>query len=405
MNSITKPHKLIVLLASLQAFGPLSIDMYLPGLPLMGEALGASEPQMQLTISAFLIGLFIGMIFYGPLSDKLGRRPLLLFGMSLYVISSLGCALVTDADQLVLLRLFQALGGGAASVLGRALVRDLFPIKEAARVLSLMHLMTMIATLIAPLLGHYLMEAFGWRSLFVSLMIFSGAVLLFYAVKIPETHPKEQRQASLTHAYRAYGTLLLDPKAMALILCMSLSFSGMFTYITASPYVYIEYFGLAQAQYAWLFSLNIASIILFVLINARAVRTISTHTMLMFGAVISCLSALVIGAFSLSEAPHLLGIILGLLGYVGVTGLIGSNCMALLLHAYPNNAGAASGLAVSVQFGCGALFSALTSALYSGSPLVMGALMAICGCLVLLCATAYQWLEKSHKPRKRSLST
>jgi DHA1 family bicyclomycin/chloramphenicol resistance-like MFS transporter len=404
MSSTLNPSRLIVLLAALQAFGPLSIDMYLPGLPTMGDALGANEAQMQLTISAFLVGLFIGMIFYGPLSDKMGRRPLLLFGMVLYAISSLGCAYVSDADQLITLRFFQAIGGGAASVLGRALVRDLFPIQEAARVLSLMHLVTMIATLLAPLMGYYLMQAFGWRALFISLMLFSTLVLLIYALKVPESHKKEAQQKSLWHAYRAYGHLLSNPKAMTLILCMSFSFAGMFAYITASPFVYIDYFGLSQSNYAWLFGLNIASIIVFVLINSKAVRSVSTLHMLLFGTCISCLSAVCIGYSALGNSPSLTGIILGLLGYVGVTGLIGSNCMALLLHAYPNNAGAASGLAVSVQFGCGALISTLTSTFYDGTPKIMGLFILICGGVVLTSALLHQGLEKSHKRPKTSIS-
>jgi DHA1 family bicyclomycin/chloramphenicol resistance-like MFS transporter len=405
MSGVHNPQRLIVLLAALQAFVPLSIDMYLPGLPAMGTALHAEEPHMQLTISVFLIGLFFGMLLYGPLSDKYGRRPLLLFGMTLYLISSIGCALVSSADQLITLRLFQALGGGAASVLGRALVRDLFPLQEAARVLSLMHLVTMIATLIAPLLGHYVMQALGWRALFYVLATFSSLVLLFYAIKIPETHPPAAQQSSVWAAYRAYGRIATDRQAMTLILCMSLSFAGMFTYITASPFIYIDYFALDQSNYAWLFSINIVSIIFFVLINAKAVRTIPTATMLLIGAVISFSSALFIGYWSSSSQPNLTGIVIGLLGYVGVTGMIGANCIALLLRAYPNNAGAASGLAISVQFGSGALFSTLTSTLYTGTPLVMGGLITLCGTIACMCALAYRYLEKSQNLQKRSIST
>lgn len=150
MPAVANPQRLIVPLAALVAFGPLSIDMYLPSLPMIAEDLQASEAHIQLTISVFLAGLWLGMLLYGPLSDRFGRRRLLLGGISLYVLASLGCAMAVSAEQLIFYRLVQALGGAAAAVLARAIVRDLFPLSEAARVLSLMHLVTMFATLVAP---------------------------------------------------------------------------------------------------------------------------------------------------------------------------------------------------------------------------------------------------------------
>ncbi|PZE09535.1 Bcr/CflA family drug resistance efflux transporter, partial [Pseudomonas sp. 57B-090624] len=167
------PKRLILLLAALVAFGPLSIDMYLPSLPLIARDLGAPEARVQLTIGVFLAGLCLGMLAYGPLSDRFGRRRLLLGGIALYLAASLGCALAVEVEHLLAWRLLQALGGAAASVLARAIVRDLFPVGDAARVLSLMHLVTMFATLVAPLLGGYLMLLAGWRSLFLLLMAFA----------------------------------------------------------------------------------------------------------------------------------------------------------------------------------------------------------------------------------------
>lgn len=387
MSSVANPHRLIVLLAALVAFGPLSIDMYLPSLPLIAADLQATEASIQLTIGAFLIGLFIGMLFYGPLSDKFGRRHLLLGGIGLYLLASIGCILADTAQWLIGARFMQALGAAAASVLARAIVRDLFPLNEAARVLSLMHLVTMIATLVAPLIGGYLILVSGWRSLFMVLFAFAALMLLFSAWKIPETHHGSSRNASILAVFQAYLQIGAQPVALGYILCMGLSFAGMFAYITASPFVYIEYFGVAPQHYAWLFSLNIGGIITLVSLNARHVGRLGPQKLLVAGALLAALSGLLLIVAGLSELGGLPLIVAGLLGYVSVTGVMGANCMASLLARYPEQAGAAAGLAVACQFGLGALASSVTSSLHDGTPLPMTLIVGLCGFGSLLALT------------------
>ncbi|MGY0219071.1 Bcr/CflA family multidrug efflux MFS transporter [Endozoicomonadaceae bacterium StTr2] len=379
MTAISNPQRLLVLLAAMQAFGPLSIDMYLPGLPLIAGELGSSANHAQLTITSFLVGLFIGMLFYGPLSDKYGRRQLLLGGIVVYVIASLGCVLVKDADQLVLARFIQALGGAAASVLGRAIVRDLFPINEAARILSLMHLVTMIATLVAPLVGSLIIATLGWRALFLALMLYAATVLMFTLWKVPETHTSPSRELSLPAVFGGYLQLLREPVAVGYILCMSLTFAGMFAYITASPFVYIEFFGVTPEQYAWLFSLNIGAIILFVTVNARIVGSTGTQRMLTIAASTAAVSALLLLLGGWFSAGGLTLIVIALFGFVGVTGVMGANCMASLLGHYPKQAGTVAGLAIATQFGLGALASSLTSVFNDGTPLPMTMITGFCG--------------------------
>lgn len=379
MPVIDRPQRLIVLLAALVAFGPLSVDLYLPSLPTIARDLQASAAAIQLTIGVFLGGISLGMLVYGPLSDRFGRRRLLLGGMLLYIIASLGCSLVADAGQLAGLRLLQAFGAAAATVLARTIVRDLFPASQAARILSLMHLVTMVATLIAPILGSYLMLATGWRSLFAALTLYAAVCLVFVIARIPETHPPERRGSSVVDAFRAYGRLLGSARAVGLILCMGLGFAGMFAYITASPFVYIEYFGVSAQAYAGLFALNIFGIIVVTLINARWVGPLGPHRMLLGGVAVAASSAValaVVGGLSLGGLP---AVVLALLFYVSVTGLLGANCLASLLGEYPNQAGAAAGLAVATQFGLGMLASALVSAWHDGTPLPMTLIIGITG--------------------------
>lgn len=179
MTTVARPDRLLVLLAALVAFAPLSIDTYLPSLPEIANSLAASQTQVQMTIGVFLLGLCVGMLFYGPLSDRFGRRPILLAGLALYLLASVGCMAASSVEQLIAWRFFQALGGAAASVLARAIVRDLYPLNQAARALSLMHLVTMIATLAAPLAGSALLSLSGWRSIFGALLLFSVLCLFW----------------------------------------------------------------------------------------------------------------------------------------------------------------------------------------------------------------------------------
>ncbi|MFD2644839.1 Bcr/CflA family multidrug efflux MFS transporter [Pseudomonas japonica] len=385
MTPSSNPGRLIVLLAALVAFAPLSIDTYLPSLPAIASDLGADAAHVQLTISLFLAGLCLGMLVYGPLSDRYGRRPLLLGGMGLYLLATVGCMFAGSVEQLVAWRFFQALGGAAASVLARAIVRDLFPLGEAAKVLSLMHLVTMLATLVAPLLGSLLMDLSGWRTVFLALLLFCAICLLASALKIAETHAPEQRGESLGKVFLAYWQIARQPLALGYILCMGLAFGGMFAFITASPFVYMEYFGVSPRGYAWLFGLNIAGIIVMTLINARFVGRLGPLRMLALGASLAGVAALGLLAVGLGGWGGLGLIVAWVVLYVSVTGLLGANCVASLLALYPRQAGAAAGLAVACQFALGAGFSAAVSALADGTPRPMCLTLAVAGLGCLLC--------------------
>ncbi|MGF6513222.1 DHA1 family bicyclomycin/chloramphenicol resistance-like MFS transporter [Pseudomonas sp. BT76 TE3572] len=378
--------RLIALLASLTAFVPFSIDTYLPSLPQIAADLSSSTSQVQHTISAFLAGLCLGMLFYGPLSDRYGRRPLLLGSLVLYGLATLGCLFAGSIEQLTAWRFLQALGGAGALVLARAIARDLFGLAQAAKVLSWMHLLTMMATLVAPMIGTWLVLIDGWRTIFAALFILCGLCLLMVSVGLKESLPTQARGTSLKGAFAAYPGIVRQPRAVALILCMALAFGGMFAFITASPFVYVVYFGVSPRTFSWLFGLNILGIIVVTFINARWVTRFGPQRMLGVGALLAGVAALALMVAGYTQWGGLTSIVLCMVLYMGVTGLLGANCTASLMSMFPAQAGASVALGISVQFASGALASVWVSRLADGTPWPMCLVVGSCG---LGCLVAY----------------
>lgn len=377
---------LIVILAGLVAFGPLSIDMYLPSLTAITEDLGASISDIKQTITFFLFGFSIGMFFYGPLSDHYGRRVLLIIGISIYLIATAGTIFTDNGQSLFSWRLLQALGGASASVIARAIVRDLFAVHDAAKILSIMHVITMLATLIAPIIGSYLTTFFSWRAIFVFLFIFALLALLAALFKLKESLPKEERNKSVTAALMSYLDIIRNRRAVGYIGSMSMTFAGMFVYITASPFVYMDYFGLSSQVYAYLFGLNIFSIMLMVIFNAKFVKRIGPQTMIMIGTSLALLSSIsMIILNELAGGISLIAMIIGLAIFIGMTGQLSANCIAMAMSLFPREkAGAAAGLAVSLQFGLGGLLSLFVSKSMSVAPGAMLLYLFIAGLLAFM---------------------
>lgn len=383
---IANPQRLIVLFAALQAFASLSVDISLPALPNIAQDLAASEESTQTTISIFSLGMCLGMLVFGPLSDKYGRRRLMLGGIVLYTLVTIACVFAQTVENLIALRFLQAIGGSAAAVLTRAIARDLFEPTEVPRVLSLMQLVSMLAVMVAPLMGSYLLSLGSWRWIFAFLAIFSLLTGILVWLKIPETHLPENRSDSLRATFLTYVHVYTEPKALGYLMMMALCFSGMFAYITVSPFVFIEYYGLSAYQFSLIFGVNSFGIMMLSFMNARLVRMYGSQHMLWIGGLICALSgAILIISILLGNQFWLL--MLGLFGLVSCVGLIGANCTASLMHLYPRSAGAAAGLAVANQFGIGALIAMVASSLYDGTPFAMALVVGICGVLVTL---AYQ---------------
>lgn len=374
--------RLILLLGALAACGPISIDMYLPSLPSITQAFSVSAGAAQGTLTSFMLGFSVGMLLYGPMSDAYGRRPVLLGGIIMYTLATIACAVSLSIGALVTFRFLQALGAGAASVLARAIARDAHGPSDAARVLSMLAIVTSIGPLLAPLIGGQLLLLGGWRVVFIALTIFGAICAVTAFLRVPETWPREKRaHGAVLQSFAAYGTLLRDPVTWGHMLCGGMAFASMFAYITATPFVYIEYFHVSAQHYGFLFGLNIVGIMLGNFINTRVVGHTGPLPIISAAALISFVASLFVALMCLTGWGGLWSIVAGLFFVVGVVGLLSANCTTDLMHRYPRNAGAAAAVFGAMQLALGALSSFAVGLWHDGSPRGMGVTIAVAGSL------------------------
>ncbi|TPE54444.1 Bcr/CflA family multidrug efflux MFS transporter [Maribrevibacterium harenarium] len=384
-TSIGRSRLLIPLLGYLVAFGPLSVDMYLPSLPTIAADLDSPQSTIQYTITSFLVGMAIGMLLFGPLSDLLGRKKLLLVGTFCYVLASIGCALAQTGESLVMLRFAQSLGAASAAVLARALVRDLFGTQQAAGILSTMHIISMIVMLMAPILGAYIVRFFDWRWIFYFLGAFSAVAFIGIALIIQEPSREKNASFNIKDYFRAYGECLSIPAVTFYILTNGFSFAGMFAFIAASAFVYIDAYGFSETSYGFFFSANIGAIILMTVLNKRLVKHYSSSRALHAACLVSLGATIAMSLIALffHELPLLF--LLGTMLYISVTGSIGANCLAILFSIVPERAGTAAGLLVAGQFAFGGLCSYVTTLVFDGSAASLLLVMAGCGSACVVC--------------------
>lgn len=365
----------IPLLGSLVAFGPMSIDMYLPALPTITQDLGATQAQVQHSLSAFFSGFCIAMLIYGPISDVIGRRKLLIVGLMIFVISSVLLAFAPNAQLFILLRFTQAFGSAAAIVMARAIARDAYHPGSLTKVLSLMSLVTMIAPLLAPVVGGYLLYFFGWRSIFYALAVIGFTAFSVVLYVLPETIKEQDGDASIFKtSIKNYLALLTSPDAMGIIGVFAFSFGAMFAFIAGSPFVYIKYFGIEDHYYGFLFLLNIVGMIVMVLINMRLINHFSLNKLILF---LSSFQLAAGAALFLLNDSNIYIVVTCVVLFISMVNAIGTNALALLLQHRGNMAGSASALAISIQFAAGCLSSYLVSVLQDDSPYAMTLIMFI----------------------------
>ena len=386
--------ELVVILGALTAFAPLAIDMYLPALPVIESELKASVGDIQLTLSAFMIAFGVGQIFYGPAGDRFGRRPVILGGIAVYVLASIGCAFAAAADQLVLLRLLQGLSACGGVVLARTMVRDLAERDQAARAMSLMMACTSIAPMLAPLLGGQILWFLGWRAIF---FILAGIGLFAWTaafIRLPETLRPEYRQPLVVSAIlKRFGELLRHRAFMGYALTSSLQFAALFSFLSGSPFVFIQHYGIPPRLFGLLFGGMVVFMTVGSLLNAKFAPVFGAGRILRYAVIVPAIvgpAALVLGLIEArSGAIGIWPFFLCFAPQIATISLIGPNGTAMALQRYPHMAGTASSLMGIMQFGLGAIFGAVVGQTFDGTIAPMTTAMGLAGAL---CLVAHRWL-------------
>ncbi|ASI91190.1 MULTISPECIES: Bcr/CflA family multidrug efflux MFS transporter [Vibrio] len=372
---------LFLVLGAIGALTPLAIDMYLPAMPTIAQDLGVTAGAVQITLTVYTAGFAIGQLLHGPLADSFGRRPILLFGVFFFGVASAISATATTIESLTYIRTAQGFAGAAAAVIIQAVVRDMFDKEDFARTMSFVTLVITLAPLVAPMIGGHLAVWFGWRSIFWVLTAFSGVVIAAVLWKIPETLAPENRQPlRFRTTIRNYLRLCKNPVAMGLMFSGAFSFAGMFAFLTAGSFVYIDIYGVTPDQFGYLFGLNIVTMIIMTSINGRMVKKVGLHGMLRFGLSIQLFAGLGLLASGILDLG-IWGTVPFVMLFIGTLSTIGSNSMGLLLSGYPTMAGTASSLAGTLRFGTGSVIGAIVAMLPGGTVWPMIALMAICSVL------------------------
>lgn len=370
----------LVLLGALTAIGPLSIDMYLPAFPMLERDLGAAAGSAELTLAAFFIGLAVGQLVWGPISDRFGRKPPLYASLTLFALASLGCALAGSVEALTFWRVLQALGGSAGMVITRAVVRDRCSAREAARAFSLLILVMGLAPILAPLLGGWLSVLLGWRALFYLLTAFALACLLAIHHYLQESHDiRHQPPLRFGRVFADYAGLLGNRAFLGHALCGGLAMAGMFAYIAGSPFVLIQMGGISAEHFGWAFGANALGFVAASQWNAHLLKTREPTRLLRRALGVPAVAGLGLLLLTFNGGFTLPLFLLGLFLYVASLGFIVPNSSACALATHGQQAGAASALLGALQFGLATLAGVGISLLHDGSAWPLALLLAVGG--------------------------
>ncbi|MDR0218050.1 MAG: Bcr/CflA family multidrug efflux MFS transporter [Enterobacteriaceae bacterium] len=385
---------LVLILGLLSMLMPLAIDMYLPGMPTIATDFDVHDGKVQMTLTSYMLGFAIGQLVYGPMSDSLGRKPVILGGVIVFAISAAACALVQHIDTFISIRFLHGFSAASASVVINALMRDLFTKDEFSRSLSFVSLVMIIAPLLAPMLGGMMLVWFSWHAIFWSIAIAAVIATLLVAIFIRETLPKERRQRfNLKMTFGQFAMLFRQRQVLCYILANGFSSAGMFSFLCAGSFVYIKLNGVSEQHFGYYFGLNIIFMFIMTTINSRFVGKYGALKMLYFGIFVQ----FVMGLWLLFSAVFGLGfiaLVLGVAIYISSISMITSNTMAVVLDDYPHMAGTVASLSGTIRFSIAALVGAILSYIPAKSAWPMVGSMVLC---IILAMALITWAKKNKK--------
>lgn len=375
-----------IILGLLSAIGPFAIDMYLPALPTIAADLQASTAATQMTLMVFFVAFGICQIVYGPVSDMVGRKPPLYFGLALFTLASIGCGLAASIEWLIFFRFVQGIGASAVMVIPRAIIRDLHTGLEATRLMALVMLVFSVSPILAPLAGSALIVPLGWRAVFAAVTVAAILALIMVATLLPETRPPRDRiKVSMGSVLGGFGELLRDWRFLGLTFIGGLGMSSFFSFLASSSFIYIDHFGLTPTQYSLAFSVNAIGFIGSSQFAARLGARFGMARVVTTAVLCFATFALILFAVTAAGIDSLAVLIALLFPTFAFLGLVIPTTMVLALEEHGPIAGTAAALGGTLQMVTGAAMIALVSLFFDGTALPMVTAIALCavGALVL----------------------
>lgn len=386
---------LTIVLGFITAFSPLSIDMYLSSLPTLERYFAVGAETIQLTLASFFIGFSAGQMFYGPISDKYGRKIPLYFGVAIFIAASIGCSMSSSIEWMIFFRFLQALGACSGGVIARAVVRDVYLPQDAAKIYSYLMLVTGLAPMLAPVLGGYILVHLGWKAIFLTLAFMGVLSAVLVKLWLPDTHSKNHAKSlAPKEVFGEYLYLLKHKHFMTHATLIGFATAGMFAYIASSPFVFMNFFGLSVTQYGWLFGANALSFVISAQINARAVKKINPATLIFVALILMSACGIAMFVSAVSHIGGFFAVAIPLLGVMSSIGFIMPNANAVAMAPFSSNAGSASALLGTIQFSMAAVSAISLGAIKEAALVSMGSVMMLCG----LSATAiYIFIARTQK--------
>lgn len=350
--------KLILILGSLTALGPFSIDMYLPGFSGIAKDMNTTVANVALTLSSYFIGISAGQLLYGPLLDRFGRKKPLFIGLLVYILASLGCIFVKNIDTFIGLRFIQAIGSCAATVASVSMVRDLFPIRDIPKVFSLLMLVVGLSPMLAPTIGGYVTTNFGWHIVFFVLMCLGIIVLLAAQFGLPNTHkPDNTISLKPKPIITNFIRIIKEPYFYTYAFTGAIAFSGLFTYVAASPILFMDIFKVDAKTYGLIFALMSLSFIGASQFNSLLLRRFSSEKLIFRALIAQTLISILFLTLAINHLSGLYETILMLFLFLACLGISNPNTAGLTLAPFSKNTGSASALMGAIQLGLGGLVS------------------------------------------------